>query len=833
VRRRICLPGLLQIVYFLITIMVLAASHPHLAAQEVTSQAPPVESLPEAPDRAYPTAVVLPPAPDGNTVTIGSSGPQSKTGNLLVAEHDVVVTYRDHKIEADHIEYDTETGDITATGHLRLTGGSNNENISASHATLNLQTQTGHLYDVTGSVGIKRTANNRIFTDGNAVFFTGRMVVKNGPENYEIFDGTLTSCELSNPDWLLSAGRISVRDEKARANKSVFRLMNIPLLVLPYVTHPVNATERQSGILIPVISNSSTKGIVLGEEVYWAINRSMDLTAGAEYFSLRGWSPSAAFRYRGVGNDFATARFRALFDRGYYSNGVYINQGGQDVTFSGRHDLSTQTRLVADLEYLSSYVYREAFTTNFNQAVSTDILSTAYAVHEADGVAISGGADRYQGLKRIPTATTPGLEVKIYHVPGISFNTTDHNLGTTGLQWSLESSAAGLKRVEPFFTTSGIVERIDLHPQLGYTFAAKGWFVRSSLGLRDTFYTRSRVTPYPPVNPTPIESPNSLNRANVEVTVDIRPPVIERTFTSPFVEKFFKGDIKHTVEPEITYRYVNGISNFLNVLRFDDVDIATDTNELEYGVTQRLFRRAKRSKPCTALRPDLVAPEVKHDDEETPDLESGCGPRQWISWRLTQKYFYDETFGGAVLPGRRNVFDTTLNLSGIAFLTEPRAISPLISRFRVRLSDKTDFEWDFDLDTGAKKFTSNNFLMDVHEGNIFGGISYARLNAPGRSYVEGVASAVADFSQLRVLMGYGTPTKLGLGLAASANLDLNQSSLQYGALQGSYNWDCCGFSVEYRKYELGSVRNESVERFSFTLKNIGTAGNLKRADRLF
>jgi LPS-assembly protein len=201
---------------------------------------------------------------------------------------------------------------------------------------------------------------------------------------------------------------------------------------------------------------------------------------------------------------------------------------------------------------------------------------------------------------------------------------------------------------------------------------------------------------------------------------------------------------------------------------------------------------------------------------------------------LTQKSFFDQLFGGAVLRGRRNVFDTTLNLSGIAFLTEPRAISPLISRLGVRLSDKTDFEWDFDFDTGAKKFTSNNVVIDVHEGNIFSGLSYARLNAPGRSYVEGVASAVADFSQLRVLLGYGAPTKLGLGIAASANLDLNQgSALQYGALQGSYNWDCCGFSVEYRKYDLGSVRDESVERFSFTLKNIGTAGNLKRADRLF
>ena len=831
----ICLPGLLQIVYLLITIMVLAASHPHLAAQEVTSQAPPGESLPDAPGGvAYPTAVVLPPTAEGSTATIESSGPQSKSGSLMIADRDVVVTYGDHKIAADHIEYNTETGELTATGHLKLTGGSNNEDISASHATMNLQTQTGHLYDVSGSVGIKRTASNKIYTDGNAFIFTGRLVVKKGPQEYEIFDGTMTSCQLPQPDWLLSAGRISVDSDKARASKSVFRLMNFPVLFLPYVTHPVDSVQRQSGLLIPVISNSSTKGIVLGEELYWAINRSTDLTAGAEYYSLRGWAPSASFRYRGIGNDFATARFHALFDRGYYSNGTYINQGGQDVTFSGRHDLSSETRLVADLEYLSSYVYREAFTENFNQAVSTDIVSTAYGVHEADGYATSVGFDRYQGLKRIPTTTQPGEEVKIYHLPGVGFGATDHALGTSGLQWSMDSSASGLKRIEPFFVTSGIIERVDLHPQLGYTLAGGGWFVRSSLGLRDTFYTRSRVTPYSPINPVPVESPNSLNRADVEVTLDFRPPVIERTFTSGFLEKLFRGDVRHTIEPEITYRYVNGISNFLNVLRFDDVDIATDTDELEYGVTQRFFRRAKRSKPCTALRPDLAPPEARRDDEETPDLTSGCGPRQWISWRLTQKSFFDQLFGGAVLRGRRNVFDTTLNLSGIAFLTEPRAISPLISRLGVRLSDKTDFEWDFDFDTGAKKFTSNNVVIDVHEGNIFSGLSYARLNAPGRSYVEGVASAVADFSQLRVMLGYGAPTKLGLGIAASANLDLNQgSALQYGALQGSYNWDCCGFSVEYRKYDLGSVRDESVERFSFTLKNIGTAGNLKRADRLF
>jgi LPS-assembly protein len=307
----------------------------------------------------------------------------------------------------------------------------------------------------------------------------------------------------------------------------------------------------------------------------------------------------------------------------------------------------------------------------------------------------------------------------------------------------------------------------------------------------------------------------------------------------------FGHDLRHTVEPEITYRYVAGIDNFLNVLRFDDVDVASDTNELEYGVTQRLFLRPVKARPCKEKL-------TKEEREEDPDEDRGeveirkrddssakrpeCGSRELISWRLTQKYFFNETFGGAVIKGRRNIFDTTLNLSGIAFLTEPREISPLISRLRIRTSAHMDVEWDFDLDTAAKKFTSNNVLVDVHQGNIFGGLSYARLNAPGRFYTEGVASNVSNFDQLRLLLGYGSPTRAGLGLAANVGLDLNAGDsglVQYGALQGSYNWDCCGFSIEVRKYELGSVRNETSERFNFTLLNIGTAGNLRRAASLF
>jgi len=838
--------------------MVPAASHPHLWGQQVTSQATPLaadpqssSSLPDAPGATqYPVAEVLPETGDTTGVTIDSDK-QSKVGSRFLLDGAVVVHYRDRVVEADHIEYDEDTDELTATGHLHVSGGANHEDLTASHGTMNLAKQTATFYDVTGSVGLKNSGHTLTYSSSNPFLFTGRMVVRTGPESYEIYDGTLTTCQLPHPDWLLYAGKFSVDSEKAKAQNSTFHLMNIPVLFLPYVTHPVDSEQRQTGFMIPVPGYSSTKGFTLGEEFYWAINRSTDLTVGAQYYSLRGWEQSATFRYRGLGNNFAKARYSGLLDRGIYTDGVYLNQGGEDATFAGRHDFSSQTRVAGNLEYLSSYAYRVAFAEDPSVAVSSDILSIMYGVHEEDGYSLSARVDRYQGLKQTAvaaTATTPAIpeeQVRIFHAPSLDFNSTEHEIGRTGLLWSVDSSYAGLSRVQPGFSTGGLTQRFDLHPELSYRLGFDGWHILASVGARETAYSRSRQVPY---NDTglPVELPNALNRSDAEVEADLRAPVVERTFDSPGVEKFFDGnDVKHTIEPELTYRYVTGVNNFLSALRFDDVDIVSDTNELEYGVTQRLFLRPVKNRPCKE-RPVSTTQNQNWDDDnkvqtrgqigDGKDRLPSCGSHPLLSWRLTQKYFFNQNFGGAVIDGRRNIFDTTLNFSGIAFLTEPRAISPLISRLRVRTSAHMDVEWDFDLDTGAKKFTSNNVLVDVHENNVFAGLSYARLNAPGRFYTEGVTSAVSNFDQLKLLLGYGSPTKPGLGVAGNVGLDLNANNtglLQYGAIQGSYNWDCCGLSVEVRKYEFGAVRNETAERFNFTLLNIGTAGNLRRTASLF
>jgi len=869
------------------------ANHRHLAAQQVTSVAPLVETgqdaLPDAPGaERYPDAQPIAAAEPESPVSIESDG-QTKTGSHWVADGHVVVTYVNHTtcvprctLQADHVDYDSDTGDVAATGHVLVTGGENDERIQASHGTMNVTTQTGRFYDVSGSVGMKPAAAAKpggapgtqrlVYANSNPFLFTGRMVVKTGPREYEVYDGTVTSCQLPRPDWLLYGAKFILDEDKARATNSIFHLMGLPLLWLPYVTHPVDSDSRQSGILIPVLGDSSSKGLTVGEQIYWVVNRSMDMTVGTIYYSDRGWEQSASLRYRGLGQDFIKAHYSGLLDRGYTpSGGTYTNQSGEDVTFSGRRDFfddaasrpgssgespATQTRTAADVEYLSSFVYREAFSSDFNQAVSSDVVSTVYGTHEWNGMAASVEGDRYQGEKRVATTLLPEEQVHIFHAPSLEFETTDHGLGSTGLEWSMNSSATALKRSQPNFATSGMIERLDLHPELAYPFSFGGWRLRPSIAVRETFYSRSRLPAVPGVG-VPIESTATLNRADAEVELDLRAPVLERTFDSGILKKLLKHDVKHTIEPEVTYRYVSGVGNFQHVLRFDQVDVASDTNELQYGATQRLFLRRTGNQPCHAAAAGANANEVlgptggvAGDAGEPVDADGKggaaapvCGNREWISWRLTQKYFFDPTFGGAVSDGRRNILDTTLSFSGIAFLTEPRNISPLLSRLRIRTSEKMDFEWDFDLDTGAKKFTADNFYLDVHQGDLrsdgstrralFAGIGYARLNAPGRSYVEGVASAVSDFNQMRVLAGYGKSTMAGFSVAANAGLDLSLGTVQYGAIQTTYNWNCCGLSVEYRKYELGTARNENAYRFNFTLANIGTAGNLRRAQQVF
>jgi len=54
--------------------------------------------------------------------------------------------------------------------------------------------------------------------------------------------------------------------------------------------------------------------------------------------------------------------------------------------------------------------------------------------------------------------------------------------------------------------------------------------------------------------------------------------------------------------------------------------------------------------------------------------------REVVTWKWSRSTSFDPTFGGALIAGQRNVFTTTADLTGIAFLTEPRISPRLVVR---------------------------------------------------------------------------------------------------------------------------------------------------------
>jgi LPS-assembly protein len=204
-----------------------------------------------------------------------------------------------------------------------------------------------------------------------------------------------------------------------------------------------------------------------------------------------------------------------------------------------------------------------------------------------------------------------------------------------------------------------------------------------------------------------------------------------------------------------------------------------------------------------------------------------------VSWEVAQKYFLDTTFGGALDPGRRNVFTSTVDLTGIAFLTEARRLSPLISRLRVSAGPRSDFEWDADYDFRAGRVNTSTALFNQHFGQFTVGVGNAFLHVPGEISTSTTVALAPKFNQFRGVLGYGSPNSRGFSGAVNLGFDARLNQVQYGSAQLAYNWDCCGVNVEYRRFALASVRNENQFRFSFTLANVGSFGNLRRGERLF
>src|SRR3954453_15440654 len=353
-------------------------------------------------------------------------------------------------ISADEIQYNSDTDWAYAQGHVHLEHYVTGDKINADHAEYNIKTQVGKFYEVNGTAPAKIVASPTVLTTTNPFYFQAQWAERI-KERYILHHGFLTDCTIKKPWWVFQAPVFDViPGQRAIARNAVFRLKRVPIFYLPYFYRPLGKNPRQSGFLTPNVGHSSRYGYVVGAGYYWAINRSYDMTAIGQYFSERG--PALRYDFRGKPNEATDFDFNyyGVNDRGaLLPDGTRQKQGGQEF------ELVAKTKVLGftgrlDYNYLSSFLFRQAFSYSFVSAVYSEVYSAGFLQRhfKDDLYALNIVFQREQLFESVTTLDQPPNQVIIQKLPSVEFTSRDKLLakGPMPVWFSFDSSAGLLTR---------------------------------------------------------------------------------------------------------------------------------------------------------------------------------------------------------------------------------------------------------------------------------------------------------------------------------------------------------------------------------------------------
>ena len=252
----------------------------------------------------------------------------------------VQVVFKGQHLSCDRAKLNLKTQKIEAEGHVILTN--DKIHMEGDRLVFNYKANTGLVFNG--------------FVQSGHVVFEGDVIEKTGETHYIATNADFTACETCPAGWSFSGRTIDAEvGGYARIRRAVFRIGNIPVMLLPGLIVPLKSS-RQSGFLVPQADISGKDGIAPALSYFWAIDKSQDFTFTPQWYTHRGIKTRGEYRYvlsdesRGAGRGAwledrtfsKEQKIRDTFDRWFvnYSHHYELPNGYvQRADFIGMSDL--------------------------------------------------------------------------------------------------------------------------------------------------------------------------------------------------------------------------------------------------------------------------------------------------------------------------------------------------------------------------------------------------------------------------------------------------------------------------------------------------------------
>lgn len=745
-------------------------------------------------------------------------GPEGK--RIVTHSGNVDVRYGIYRMQADKIMIYEGENKLVAEGSVVFDQG-DDQRITGSKATWNYKTKMGVFEE---STGFTNQTN-----DGTVIYFTADRVERVGLNEILITNGKFTACEESVPKWSFTAKEARIKtNDKLKLKNAKFRVKDVPLIPLPYASIPIKERDRSSGFLTPTFGFSPNKGFRLSTAYFQTLGRSADVTFRADLYSSRGVGYGMDVRTRANSRSYLNFGFFAVKDRilGHKEDAEHPDQGGSIIYADGVHYFSNGFVAAVDVRLTSNLAFRQVFSDGIQQIISPIEVSQAFVNKSWDNYTLNL-------LARSQVISIPNVRIKTRNLPSVNFEKRPSRLSFfDSAYFSFKTSVEGVARREEVddlglyrrmtgndpVISPALGQRFDVYPQVTVPFYTKYFSFTATAAARVTYYSNS-------FNDIRQVVGRDVIRKYGEFQFDIRPVALAKNF----YDKDNKFKFRHVIEPFITYRFVKGVDNFNKIIRFDHMDTITDTNEVEFGITNRIYTRRY---------PEAVTDEAQRLLQQKPAGEKtslSVQPYEIFSLTVRGKYFFDETFGGALIAGRRNQIEPISALSFYTFGGVPRRFSPLNidATYRPRKTVFVNTRMDVGFQGDGLRALSATVGYDTRLLKIFQTFYYTRAitlipSLAQYANADGREPGTLRGSQWSPSIMMGNRDR-GLYGGASLFFDFeNRRGTGHSAMISSvftvgYAYDCCSLALQYYTFNVGA-RNDNRVVFSFRLNGIGTFG---------
>jgi LPS-assembly protein len=480
-----------------------------------------------------------------------------------LAHGQVEVTRGNFSLKADHAQLNMTTKEVTAWGNVLLR--EEEDVVECERLEVNLDTQLG-----------KITKANLFLKDQN-FHITGQEVEKLGENHYRVRDGSFTTCDAKRPPWKFSVKELEVTTEGYGIAKGpIAYLEDIPVLYLPVGFFPVGR-ERQTGFLLPRVGYSQDYGPEVRTAFFWAFAKNMDATLYFDWLGDKGFKEGLEYRYAFTGDTDGQAKF-------YFTDDQVLDKNRYAFFVQHEQKFPYDLYLKGDINHVSDHEYLRDFDEDLPEGTKIDSRSS----RQLRSV-LFGGKNWDQFSLLVQTAVYDDLtktsnDETVQKLPQIYFYAHPQSLFKTPFFYDVTSSYTD------FWRERGVeAHRADLFPRVSYPMRLFNVLkLEPNFGMRETLYR-----PYndPTQNFQRWESRETLE-AGTEMSTEFY-RVYDGTIVSKISDLLKVAKWMHTVEPMVSYMYTPRVNQSRFPI-FDEVDQIPHTNQITYGVTQRLVGRPEK-----------------------------------------------------------------------------------------------------------------------------------------------------------------------------------------------------------------------------------------------